>query len=67
MPRSNPSPVFHLLLVPLQVCARYAGLFKSAVSAGMTVSFGVTAAEVCQIIYLSPARWLHLLLAAMVL
>jgi hypothetical protein len=31
-----------------QICARYAGLFKSAVSAGMTVSFGVTAAEVSQ-------------------
>ena len=28
-----------------KLTARYAGMFKSAVSAGMTVSFGVTAAE----------------------
>ncbi|EIM92124.1 uncharacterized protein STEHIDRAFT_136133 [Stereum hirsutum FP-91666 SS1] len=29
-----------------KICARYAGMFKSSISLGMTVSFGVTAAEV---------------------
>lgn len=37
-----------------KLTARYAGLFKSAVSAGMTVSFGVTAAEVS---FLKQLEW----------
>lgn len=40
------SHLIQFIVVCLQICARYAGLFKSAVSAGMTVSFGVTAGEV---------------------
>lgn len=37
-----------------KICARYAGMFKSSVSLGMAISFGVTAAEVE---FLSQLKW----------